>query len=61
MTRTAAADRPPNAAHVSAVLARKFPRASNSERLGVSGFCVGQPVLTDSDRMVVTVTYHSWE
>jgi hypothetical protein len=60
-TGQAASPRPPSAAHVSQVLARRFPRASRSEYEGVSGFYVSGPVRTDAGRLVVTVGYHSWD
>jgi hypothetical protein len=53
--------RPPSAAHVSQILARRYPRASRSEYEGVSGFYVSGPVRTDAGRLVVTVGYHSWD
>ncbi len=54
-----AADPPaPSAAHVSQVLACRYPRASRSEYEGVSGFVVSGPARTDAGRLVVTVGYH---
>jgi len=57
----AAAPPPPSPAHVSQVLARKYPRASRSEYDGASGFVVSGPVRTDAGRLVVTVGYHDWD